>query len=339
MTRRRGNFFTDGLLPILRRRPLLPLPESGGPAAGGAALKFTVEPRWLNPAARRIECTADGVPMPAPVADANGDFRGPVASFTQTTLDGLVMANLGLDRLISVGGQTQGRVIMDLVSSGMINPGDIAMALPSLTKPTLIFTARFPGMRHAASDPSVVLHELAHLVLSRGVGGTQLARPFEGAGESGAAMEGLADFLGLTLWNAIRRSSLGTPDIETLGQFVLGTSGRDYSAMIASPATAPTLRSATPPRCTATGWCCASPSGSRASTSCRNSPSPPTPRIGDVEGGVRQFAPDAASGQMSAILLRVPRAARDHRAQFEPALTRALAARNIPSNCPHTRSH
>ena len=165
-------------------------PEAGGPAAG-AALKFTVEPRWLNPAVRRIECTADGVPMPAPVADANGDFGGPVASFTQTTLDGLVMANLGLDRLISVGGQTQGRVIMDLVSSGMINPGDIAMALPSLTKPTLIFTARFPGMRHAASDPSVVLHELAHLVLSRGVGGTQLARPFEGAGESGAAMEGL----------------------------------------------------------------------------------------------------------------------------------------------------
>src|SRR6185295_14403998 len=60
-----------------------------------------------------------------------------------------------------------------------------------------------PPRRFAALDPSVVIHEVSHVVLNSAVGGSAFANPFESEGESRAVSEGLADFLGLTIWNAI----------------------------------------------------------------------------------------------------------------------------------------
>jgi hypothetical protein len=277
--------------------------------------------------------------MPAPVANANGDFGGAAVSFTQSTLDGLVIANLGLDLLVQAGGQTQGRVTMDLVSSGFTDPGDVAMALPSLTKPTLIFTARHPGMHHAASDPAVVLHELAHLVLSRGVGGTQFEKPFEGSGESGAVMEGLADFLGLTLWNSLRRAQLVTPDMETFGRFVLGTKARDYTAMIATPANAPQYPFKKAKSVHERGMVmCLALWLTRLDIMSQFSLSP------DAADRVMwqtlcASLPLMAHEDSCPQFCCVSKALRNIVAtQFKPALTKALADRLIPSNCPHTRS-
>jgi hypothetical protein len=180
---------------------------------------------------------------PLPQPDAAGGFCGTATPFEQLSLDAFVIANLGLDRLLPAGGQTQGRVKVTLVASTTNLLDDVAFAVPSLTSPSLTFAGREfgPNIRHAGSDPSVVLHELAHLVLSRGVGGSQVANPFEKGGDSGAVMEGLADFLGLTLWNSIRRSSGSVKDIEVFGLWVLDTDKRDYEPLIANPAAAPQL--------------------------------------------------------------------------------------------------
>jgi hypothetical protein len=87
----------------------------------------------------------------------------------------------------------------------------------------------------------VVLHETSHVVLSFNVGGSTLTSPFESFGESGGVSEGLADFLGLTLWNRIARdANPAVADDWSMGRLLL-PSPRDYTPYwSATPPTAPT---------------------------------------------------------------------------------------------------
>ena len=93
---------------------------------------------------------------------------------------------------------------------------------------------------HAAEDPTVVLHETSHVVLSFNVGGSTLTSPFESFGESGGVSEGLADLLGLTLWNRIARdANPAHADDWSMGRLLL-PSPRDYTRYwSATPPTAP----------------------------------------------------------------------------------------------------
>lgn len=95
-------------------------------------------------------------------------------------------------------------------------------------------------VRHAAEDPTVILHEVSHVVLSFNVGGSTLMSPFESHGESGAVSEGLADFLGLTLWNRIARDAdPAHADDWSMGTVLLA-SPRPYAQYFqAVPPTAP----------------------------------------------------------------------------------------------------
>lgn len=89
------------------------------------------------------------------------------------------------------------------------------------------------GAVHAATDASVVLHELAHLVLCHGVGGRDDDSPFETSGESAAVGEGLADALALTMWNA-RLRAMSAPEVMSIGEWVLRHRHRDYAAYLPS---------------------------------------------------------------------------------------------------------
>jgi hypothetical protein len=90
--------------------------------------------------------------------------------------------------------------------------------------------------RYAVMDPAVVAHEVAHVVLNALVGGSTLAMPFERSGASRAVSEGLADFLGLTIWNdACRRFPPPPLANERFGRFFLG-GGRDYAPYYAGNA-------------------------------------------------------------------------------------------------------
>lgn len=84
--------------------------------------------------------------------------------------------------------------------------------------------------RHAALDPSVVIHEVSHVVLDAAVGGSAFPHPFETEGESSAVSEGLADFFGLTVWNSICRSMSPTRETrDVFGPTFVAGGGRDYS--------------------------------------------------------------------------------------------------------------
>ena len=85
------------------------------------------------------------------------------------------------------------------------------------------------NLRHAAEDPTVILHEICHVVLSFNVGGSTLTSPFESFGESGGVCEGLADFLGLTLWNRIARDANPALGDDWLMGKVLLAKPRDYA--------------------------------------------------------------------------------------------------------------
>jgi hypothetical protein len=91
------------------------------------------------------------------------------------------------------------------------------------------------GFVHAAEDPTVILHEISHVVLSFNLGGSTFTSPFESFGESGAASEGLADFLGLTLWNRIARDANGAHADDWLMGAVLLPSPRNYASYFQAP--------------------------------------------------------------------------------------------------------
>lgn len=119
---------------------------------------------------------------------------------------------------------------MTMLDANTSDLGRVARATPSTVAPELRFQGRHPAGRHAGSDPAVVLHELGHLVLCAGVGGGQVTAPFEASGESAAVNEGLADFIGLTLWNALRRSlDPGAGPSWNFGSWVFNGVSRDYA--------------------------------------------------------------------------------------------------------------
>lgn len=98
--------------------------------------------------------------------------------------------------------------------------------------------------RYAAVDPMVVAHEVAHVVMNAVVGGHAHAAPFESRGWSRAVSEGLADFIGLTIWNdACRTMPAPQPWGQRFGEWFL-SGGRDYAPYYAGhalriPANAP----------------------------------------------------------------------------------------------------
>ena len=215
-------------------------PDAGGPPVGTPALKPTINSVWLDPAQRTIDCLKFDGSDAGPVAGPNGDVCGAASgSIEETTVNAWAIANLGLAQLTRPGGQALGRVKMSVIDAGLDPLDKVAVATPKINNSTLRFTRWNFNDRHAASDPAVVLHELAHLVLSRGVGGVQTPTPFEPVGQSGAVMEGLADFLGMTLWNSIRRVPIGLPDLEAFGPWLMEAKKRDYAPMILDPDNAP----------------------------------------------------------------------------------------------------
>lgn len=217
---------------------------AGGPEIAQPEMQVRFEASWVDPINRRFLCEdADGMALKLPGPNAAGNYCNAVGQpFEQTTLNCFAVANAGFDLIKSFGGALQGRVKLTLLESASVEISEIALALPHLVNPLLSFMARDPGFRHTASDPSVVLHELGHLVLAAGVGGGQVANPFGTAGESAAVNEGLADFLGLTLWNAIRRTSaVGATDVVAFGSWALGPFGRDYAPFLSPGASVPTF--------------------------------------------------------------------------------------------------
>lgn len=218
--------------------------EAGGPQAGQTRMTIPFDPEWIGPS-RRFDCVdAAGTPLSFPGPNSHGDYGDPLppAVFSRTTLNAFAIANAGFDLVAANGGTVQARVALTVLNAAVNDIDKLASARPSLVRPVLRFLERSSTGRHAASDPSVVLHELGHLVLSAGVGGSQVATPFEMDGESAAVNEGLADFLGLTLWNALRRAALGTAsDISRFARWAFGSNGRDYTPCLPPNAPGPTF--------------------------------------------------------------------------------------------------
>ena len=314
--------------------------DAGGPPAAAPALKPTVDSDWLNPALRTIDCLKSNGSDATPVPAANGDVCGSAAgSIEETTVNAWAIANLGLARVTLPGGQTLGRVKMTIVNGAVSALELVALAIPKSSNSALKFTAWTQNLRHAASDPAVVLHELAHLVLSRGVGGSETPTPFENTGESGAIMEGLADFLGLTLWNSIRRTPIGMADVEKFGAWLMEARCRDYGPLIANPSTAPTFPFASQQGVHLKGMgLCLALWLTRA----------------EIMSGSGFSADEADDVIWEAVCDSLPlmphQGSRPHfccvskalRDAIDPAflstLTQKLADRKIPSNCPHVRT-
>lgn len=219
-------------------------PDAGGPVPAGTVLRMPFGPGWIDPASARFECrNGQDQELPLPPTDSVGDYCGTAAptSFDQTILNAFVLANAGLDSVKALGGQTQGPVRLTLLNSSTGNLDKVASARPDLVRPELRFSKLLANHRHAGSDPTILLHELGHLILCGGVGGGLVQSPFETGGESAAVNEGLADFLGLILWSSLRRQHTTQPgDIRSVGAWLFTASQRSYSAYLSpSPPTHP----------------------------------------------------------------------------------------------------
>lgn len=235
---------------VLRRRPLADRAVSclriesgaGGTAVGAPLAVLTIDTTWINGPGRRFECV-DGIDNPKPPqANAVGEFCAVnPASFNQVATHAVALANTGLDHLQAVGALWPRRALLRVVMQATSVAGDVAFAVPSPERPLLRlgFITSNP-LRHAASDPSVLLHEMGHLVLCAGIGGGNVVAPFEPSGPSAAVNEGLADYLGLTLWNAIRRDAMppGTEFLD-VGGWLFNNQGRNYAPLLGAGAPLP----------------------------------------------------------------------------------------------------
>jgi hypothetical protein len=233
---------------VLRRRPFADHAVSclridvgaGGDAATAPSL--TLDPGWLSGADRRFDCV-DGDDRPKlPQANPSGEFCAVKAtSFNQVATHAVALANAGLDHLQAVGARWPRRARLRVVMQESASPDDVAFAVPSAERPLLrVGFIKSDPLRHAASDPSVLLHEMGHLVLCAAIGGGNVVAPFETSGPSAAVNEGLADYLGLTLWNAIRRTVMSpATDFLDFGGWLFGGSGRDYTSLLGPGAPLP----------------------------------------------------------------------------------------------------
>lgn len=235
---------------VLRRRTLADRavsclriePDAGGPAVGAPLPVLTLDTAWLTAPDRRFDCV-DGKDNPKPPQpNGVGEFCAVnPASFSQVATHAVALANTGLDHLRAVGARWPRRARVRVVMQATAVAGDVAFAVPSPERPLLRlgFITSNP-LRHAASDPSVLLHEMGHLVLCAGIGGGNVVTPFEPSGPSAAVSEGLADYLGLTLWNAIRREAMApAPEFFDFGGWLFNKQGRNYAPLLGGGAPLP----------------------------------------------------------------------------------------------------
>ncbi len=235
----------------VRRRPLadhaaacLLIDElAGGPGPAAPTATLTFDRAWIDGAARSFQCI-DGHDRPRPPQpNASGDFCATKpAAFDQLAAHALAFANLGLKRLVSAGALWPRRADIKIVHQASTVADDVAFAVPSAERPMVQvgFSSRSSPARHAASDPCVLLHEIGHLVLCAGIGGGNVVAPFEPDGESAAVNEGLADYLGLTLWNAIRGDArIAGGEFMNFGGWVFAGRGRNYAPFLGPGASVP----------------------------------------------------------------------------------------------------
>ncbi len=92
----------------------------------------------------------------------------------------------------------------------------------------LLFASPAGHARHAAVDPTVVIHEYTHGVSSRLVGGAECALPFVEPEALGFS-EGLSDYFALTVVNRVDRSRGGAGSLEVFGGTFRPGGIRDYA--------------------------------------------------------------------------------------------------------------
>jgi hypothetical protein len=221
-----------GSLRLLKRRTLsyhvdaclkLGLPGSQRTVA------LTFDPGWPPPQSSRLRCAYEDSLWKPPSA-SNGLVCGTGAR-DKRSLNVLCLASRGLELLDSAGARmgTPTGERLEARVYGRVVDDPVTAALAERDYFRLCGLDAGAGFRHAAYDPTIVLHEMGHIVLSFNLGGTDYPAPFELFGESGAVAEGLADFLGLTLWDRIRREA--NPEMPRT--WIVGASflprPRDYS--------------------------------------------------------------------------------------------------------------
>jgi hypothetical protein len=174
--------------------------------------------------------------------DLPADVQDPIrvsAPRDQVTLNVLCLASHALELLGAAGARIaapSGRKLDGFVrGNAMTEEREAAFADEDSFR-----LCAFDGL-HAADDPTVILHEMAHVLLSLNLGGDLYPGLFEQFGESGAVAEGLADFVALSLWNRIRREVGAGPNAPppwNMGASFLSTQ-RDYSGCWLSPPVLP----------------------------------------------------------------------------------------------------
>jgi hypothetical protein len=225
-------------LRLLKQRSLAYHLEAGlnlDPPNAGAERLLAFPHAWTGPAGR-VSCAYESSPWTPPAASAAGVIRGTDAR-DKRSLNAFCLASRGLDLLDAAGARigtpSGAQLRVEIFGGARPHVGDAAVAYDDFFK--LAAIGKGATFRHAARDPTVILHEMSHVVLGFNLGGASYPGPFENHGESGAAAEGLADFLGLTLWNRIQRE-LDTPQPST---WVVGASflpaSRDYVGWLTAP--------------------------------------------------------------------------------------------------------
>ena len=308
---------------------------AGGPAPDGTPVRLPFQPHWLDPLREAVVLRdGQGTPVALPLP-SNGDYCGTVQpdSFAQVILNAYAIANAGLDTLLPHGGKAQGTVLLTILNATIAAPDKVAVARPDLVRPQLRFAKLQSNRRHAGSDPTVLLHELGHLILCGGVGGGLAQAPFETGGESAAVNEGLADLLGLLLWNHLRRAHTAeVGKVHSVGAWLFENGQRDY-AFVATPGAGPIYPQGNTPHVKGMVLCGALLRLWQA--------------IADAEGSA-QLADDIVLRTVCASLAILPhqgplpkfccisKALRlSIGQQYSARLAAALADRNIPSTCPH----
>jgi len=101
---------------------------------------------------------------------------------------------------------------------------------PTRSSPKMFLYSSPDGpARHAATDPSILIHEYTHGVTSRLVGGDECQHPFVETQAWGLS-EGMSDYFALTVLNFLDRSRGGTGSLMVFGGTFRPGGVRDYSS-------------------------------------------------------------------------------------------------------------
>ncbi len=100
------------------------------------------------------------------------------------------------------------------------------------------YASPHPGGTHAATDPTILIHEYAHGVSQRLVGGSAVAEPFTTVEAQGFS-EGLSDFFALTIVNYVLRDGSGVGAITTIGEAFKPGGFRQYAGFSGTWPTSP----------------------------------------------------------------------------------------------------